>query len=127
MVASLDRKRLGAGCGGGAGRRTGGWKVYACMTDGDFPFVQKRFFEEYAAWSAVEQVAVGKLLTEMPQLQLVVKPMGLAKAEKVPKPAGGQVVVKKIPEPLTEAQIHDRREVLRQQAEFLRKTRATKL
>jgi hypothetical protein len=97
------------------------------MTDGDFPFVQKRFFEEYAAWSAVEQVAVGKLLTEMPQLQLVVKPMGLAKAEKVPKPAGGQVVVKKIPEPLTEAQIHDRREVLRQQAEFLRKTRATKL
>jgi hypothetical protein len=25
-------------------RRTGGWKVYKCMTDEDFPFVQKRFF-----------------------------------------------------------------------------------
>jgi hypothetical protein len=33
-------------------RRTGGWKSYRCMTDGDFPFVQKRFFEEYRAWTA---------------------------------------------------------------------------
>ena len=45
-------------------RRTGGWKMYKCMTDDDFPFVQKRFFEEYAAWVAVEQVAPNRLLTD---------------------------------------------------------------
>ena len=61
-------------------RRTGGWKVYKCMTDGDFPFVQKRFFGEYAAGAAVERVVLGELLTEVPQLQLVTKPMGFPKA-----------------------------------------------
>jgi hypothetical protein len=45
-------------------RRTGGWRVYARMTDEDFPFVQKRFFEEYAAWAAVEHVADNRMLTE---------------------------------------------------------------
>jgi len=103
-------------------RRTGGWKVYKCMSNTDFPFMQKRFLEEYAAWSAVEQVVSGKLLTEMPQLQLVAKPMDLPSTTVQPKPAGQQVVVKKILEPLTDAQVQDRREVLRQQAEFLSKT-----
>ncbi len=36
-------------------RRSGGWSVYLRMTDEDFPFVQKRFFEEYEAWTAVER------------------------------------------------------------------------
>ena len=44
-------------------RRTGGWSVYACVTDEDFPFVQKRFFEEYKAWSAVKQIAPERMLT----------------------------------------------------------------
>ena len=101
-------------------RRTGGWKVYKCMTDDDFPFVQKRFFDEYAAWTAVEQVVLERLLTEIPQLQLVAKPMGLPKTEMQPKPAGQRVVLKKIPQPLTEVQIRDRREVLRQQAARLK-------
>jgi hypothetical protein len=101
-------------------RRTGGWKIYKCMTDGDFPYVQRRFFEEYAAWAAVEQVAPDKLLMERPQLQLVAKPIGLPKAEMQPKQAGQRVVIKKIPEPPTQAQIRDRREMLRR-AESLSK------
>ena len=28
-------------------RRTGGWRTYKCMSASDFPFQQKRFFEEY--------------------------------------------------------------------------------
>lgn len=56
-------------------RRTGGWRAYKCMTNDDFPFQQKRFLEEYEAWTAVEQIAPSKLLTEMPRLQLVAKPM----------------------------------------------------
>ena len=38
-------------------RRTGGWKQYKCMTEADLPFQQKRFFEEYKAWAAVEKTA----------------------------------------------------------------------
>jgi hypothetical protein len=102
-------------------RRTGGWSLYKCMTDADFPFVQKRFFEEYAAWVSVEQVVPGKLLTERPRLRLVPKPIEIPKPEIQPKPAGEQALVMKIPEPLTEAQIRDRREMLRQQAEFFSK------
>lgn len=39
-------------------RRSGGWSVYSRMTDTDedFPFVQQRFFQEYEAWSKVEQL-----------------------------------------------------------------------
>jgi hypothetical protein len=71
---------------------------------------------------AVELVVLSRLLTEMPQPRLVSKPMGLPEAETQPKPDGQQVVVKKILEPLTDAQVRDRREVLRQQAEFLSNT-----
>jgi hypothetical protein len=103
-------------------RRTGGWKVYKCMTDGDFPFVQKRFFEEYAAWTAVGLVSPHKLLEDRQPLQLIAKPMAEPKPEIQPKRTEQQVVLKKIPEPLTEAQIRDRREMLRQQAELLSRT-----
>jgi len=43
-------------------RRTGGWQVYKCMTPQDFPFIQKRFLEEYKAWHAVERVALERRL-----------------------------------------------------------------
>jgi hypothetical protein len=56
-------------------RRTGGWRAYKTMNRDDYPHQQKRFFEEYEAWTAVEQVLPAKLLTEMPQFQLVAKPM----------------------------------------------------
>jgi hypothetical protein len=37
-------------------RRTGGWSTYKCMSDSDFPFQQKRFFEEYLAWTEVNSI-----------------------------------------------------------------------
>jgi len=37
-------------------RRTGGWRVYKLMDEESFPFQQKRFFEEYQAWTAVERI-----------------------------------------------------------------------
>lgn len=38
-------------------RRSGGWSLYLRMTDGDFPFVQKRFFEEWEAWTDVDRIS----------------------------------------------------------------------
>jgi hypothetical protein len=38
-------------------RRSGGWSCYLRMTDADFPFVQKRFFEEWEAWVDVDRIA----------------------------------------------------------------------
>jgi hypothetical protein len=35
-------------------RRIGGWHALKCMNNDDFPFVQKRFCEEYRAWEATE-------------------------------------------------------------------------
>jgi hypothetical protein len=105
-------------------QRTGGWKIYKCMTHEDFPFVQKRFLEEYEAWTAVEQIALSKLLTEMPRLQLVAKPMDPPRyAEpKAPQPGMPAFKPKSIPVPLTDAQLRDRREMLRQQAASLAKS-----
>jgi len=58
-------------------RRSGGLSVYLGMTDEDFPFVQKRFFEEYEAWVEVQHVAADpSRILEMPQ----VKQLAAAKA-----------------------------------------------
>lgn len=35
-------------------RRVGGWKAVKTMSEGDYPFVQKRSYEEYRAWSATD-------------------------------------------------------------------------
>jgi hypothetical protein len=53
-------------------RRTGGWKLYARMTDEDFPFVQKRFFEEYEAWTDVERISDRTRLLEIPRVKELV-------------------------------------------------------
>jgi hypothetical protein len=103
-------------------RRTGGWKVYKCMTAEDFPFVQKRFFAEYHAWIAVEQITPSRLLTGVPHLQLVAKPIEApcrtAQAQ-TEQPVAAGFKPKPIPEPMSEAQIEDRRAMLRQQASSL--------
>ena len=97
-------------------RRTGSWKVYACMTTEDFPFVQKRFFEEYEAWTAVNEInpAVLCLLTEkpIPQLHAATEP---AEQKRVPPKPVAHVLVKPIPQPMTDVELRDRREILRQQ------------
>jgi hypothetical protein len=102
-------------------RRTGGWVAYKVMDAEDLPHQQKRFVAEYQAWSAVEQVPVSRLLTEMPRLQLVAKPMDPPRCAE-PITEQPQVPVfkpKSIPVPLTDAQLQNRREMLRQQAASL--------
>jgi hypothetical protein len=103
-------------------RRTGGWKIYKCMTDADFPYVQKRFFEEYAAWTAVERVnpdhmlsavVESKLLTAAPAIPAQIKP--------VEQPRTFEA--KAVPQPLTDAQLRERREMLAQQATALHQRR----
>jgi hypothetical protein len=95
-------------------RRSGGWKVYACMTDEDFPFVQKRFFEEYQAWTAIERINPSKLLTEMPRLQLVAKPMDIRERESRPTPRAQKVEIKRVQEAPTAEQMRDRAAVQKQ-------------
>lgn len=98
--------------------RTGGWRVYKRLTDDDFPFQQKRFFEEYAAWTIERQIPTDRLLTTNPLKQLggeVVKRARLNYPKPVPH------TIKPIPHPMTDAEMRDRREMLRQQAEAIKK------
>lgn len=73
-------------------RRTGGWEQHKLMTIDDQPFLQKRFFEEYQAWTAVENVLdydadFKKLAVHMPALRFAAKPMDAPKVLDA-KPAG---------------------------------------
>ncbi len=54
-------------------RRTGGWTLYLAMDADSFPFQQKRFFEEYKAWTRTERAAVdlARLLPAADVKQLV--------------------------------------------------------
>ncbi len=64
-------------------RRSGGWSAFVRMTDEDFPFLQKRFFEEYEAWTAVEYLAGGsrnQLAGDRVNVDGIVKQLGEAKA-----------------------------------------------
>ena len=62
-------------------RRTGGWKAYRLMTNEDYPHQQKRFFEEYAAWTEVQRVIADPFrVLETPRFQQ------LAAAKSIEKP-----------------------------------------
>lgn len=39
-------------------RRVGGWQATVNPSPGDYPFVQRRFYEEYRAWAATEYAAM---------------------------------------------------------------------
>ncbi len=103
-------------------RRSGGWKVYKCMSDDDFPYVQKRFFEEYLAWTAVERVELPKLIrTASPQLT----DDGTNERQREIKPVPVRTfAAKAIPQPLTDEQLRSRREMLARQAASLRPAQA---
>jgi hypothetical protein len=60
-------------------RRTGGWKAYVLMTSEDYPHQQKRFFEEYAAWTDIQHL--GAKVLEMPRL----KELAVSKSMEQPK------------------------------------------
>jgi hypothetical protein len=99
-------------------RRTGGWATYLGMEPSDFPFQQKRFFEEYQAWAAVERVLpdLAKVL-QLPEAQIKqltgsktmdnaarnsALPPNFDAPVKTPTP-------KSVPEPLTEFQWAERK------------------
>jgi hypothetical protein len=105
-------------------RRTGGWAVYLRMEPRDFPFQQKRFFDEYKAWIRVEHALpdLAKVL-QLPESPAPAQPKQLAAPiidadyiKPFPPPT-------KVPEPLTSEQLRDRREMLRQQIETLKAKR----
>lgn len=101
-------------------RRCGGWRTFACMTNEDFPFVQKRFFEEFKAWSAVESIAAqSRMLESHDQPTLRELPLASPGGEKR-KSDETIVAVKGIREPLTEEQASHRRATLQRQAQKLR-------
>ncbi len=99
-------------------RRTGGWATYKRMTDEDFPFVQKRFFEEFCSWAAVERVDVGHILAgAVPEAKrLTAMPVS---AEVKPVPVR-TFQAKPVPQPLPDDRLRARREMLTQQAQSLR-------
>jgi hypothetical protein len=105
-------------------RRSGEWKVYLDLKPENFPFQQKRFFEEYAAWTAVEREAV-------PLKQLV----GEAQARKVVadtamRPTKAPKAATPVPEkaeqyvPPSAAQLRDRRAGLKEQLAQIQAQRA---
>jgi hypothetical protein len=108
-------------------RRSGAWRAYKCMTLSDFPFQQKRFFEEFKAWHAVNAVPVARLALPGKPIRALAE--GSAKAKPCatdPRPSVGKgarasaSVLREFPNP---QQIHDRRDFLRQQVELLAKQR----
>jgi hypothetical protein len=103
-------------------RRTGGWRQYKRMTEADVPFLQKRFFEEYQAWTATEAV-VGAAAALLEPRQL--KQLSAGKAMEPAEAIKNSVSVKKAA-PMSvpsEAQIADRRQILKQQAAAIAKQR----
>ena len=112
-------------------RRSGGWRAYKCMDEKDYPFQQKRFFEEYQAWIAVERIANSKLLTDAAKPLLVAKSMpslgaqsattGESSSVTAPRPRKPEAAtphairVVRNQQPLSDAERQDRREMFRQQ------------
>lgn len=68
-------------------RRSGGWSVYLRMTDEDFPFVQKRFFEEYEAWTCVQRLDTRLLETPQGKELVAGKAMDDRDRTRLPAPA----------------------------------------
>jgi len=106
-------------------RMAGGWRALKTMTAEDSPFVQKRFLESYGLAEYLDAVPLSRLLT-MPE----VKRLAGKKIPRLPAPATPdietqvrQIVCKPVPAPLSDAELADRREMLRQQAATLRKQR----
>jgi len=89
------------------------------MSEEGFPFVQKRFFEEYLAWAAVERITdTSRMIEAIPEVKQLIAAKSMEpstpkqQATAIPKP-------KAVPSRMTEAQLRDRREMLKQQAELL--------
>jgi hypothetical protein len=98
-------------------RRTGGWKVYALMTDEDFPFVQKRFFEEYETWAEIKRMSDSDRarLLEIPRVKELVAAKAMSEKQTAPvPPAELRIESKAVPELPSPAQLRDRAAVQKQ-------------
>jgi hypothetical protein len=100
-------------------RRTGGWEPYKWRTTKSLPFLERDFLQEYKVWTYAEFVDESKMLTPGEVLKQLKAPVPLKSmpAPESPRP-------QKLQEPLTEAQLVDRREILRQQAQRLKERHA---
>ena len=104
-------------------RRSGGWDVYLTMNHESAPFIQKRFFEEWQAWTATEPIVHAQVkalsapqLKQLPERKQMEKPRG---------PIANLVQMRNVSqEPMTAEQIRDRRAILKQQLERVIATRA---
>jgi hypothetical protein len=61
-------------------RRGGGWESVLNMGPEDFPFVQKRFFDEYKAWDAVQKGEPAKFAQLPPPAQKRLQVMAAGKS-----------------------------------------------
>jgi hypothetical protein len=116
-------------------RRLGGWKWLKTASEDDVPFLKKDFIDEYLKWEAVAHVDVSHMLKEVcPTLQLQTMdsaPENIYQRRKILEEQAAIVTKKRPPsrakpincEPLTDIQLRDRREMLRQQAETLQKAK----
>jgi hypothetical protein len=115
-------------------RRTGGWAAYLNLqydTDAharDAAFQQKRFFDEYQNWEAVELIAPAFALPATPE----VKQIAAGKTMETRRPAAAaQPRAAPVPpvaragrtSEMTEQEVADRRMILRQQAETIAQQR----
>jgi len=102
-------------------RRTGGWSTYKLLTDQNFPFQQKRFFDEYKAFALTQPIAdTGRLLVMEPRKELDAVSVPAPHTKLIEKCAPPPVAIKPVPREMTAEQERDRREMLRQQTEILK-------
>ena len=112
-------------------RRSGGWSCYLRMTDEDFPHQQKRFFEEYQAWTEIQYVAAdpAKVLEfpkpTRPRELTGTIPAKTSEATNNPEPVTITASVKRVYEPLTADQLRDRAELAKLQLAEWRKKHPT--
>lgn len=104
-------------------RRVGGWRRLKTASEADLPFLKKDFLEEYRSWESVERVDVSHMLKAQPTLQL----KSMDPAPPRPRPVRLEHSAEKhkpVYEPLSDVQVRDRREMLRQQAALVNKARS---
>lgn len=100
-------------------RMTGGWRAIKLMDDGDEPFVRKRFLEAYEYAPEALAFPVG-FFEKMPAVKQLAEVKEMPRSSKPPAPVPRlEQIAKPMPaaKPLNDAELRERREMLRQQAE----------
>jgi hypothetical protein len=105
-------------------RRSGGWSAYLSRDPESAPFLQKRFFDEWKAWTATEPIVNANVRAALSAPQIKQLSNGKQMEKPAPRPATNKPqLMREITQQLTEEQIRDRKEMLRQQAAQILATR----